>query len=59
MIFKYKHENGNISPGIIIENNKGKDGEYLSSFPEENEVILFPFTFAKIVKIESNIENGK
>ena len=58
MIFKYKHENGNISPGIIIENNKGKDGEYLSSFPEENEVILFPFTFAKIVKIESNIENG-
>ena len=58
MVFTYKHENGNKSPGIIIENKKGHDGQYISSCPDENEVILFPFTFARISKIEPNMENG-
>ena len=58
MVFTYKHESGNKSPGIIIENKKGHDGQYISSFPDENEVILFPFTFARISKIESSMENG-
>ena len=58
MIFKYKYKKGNISPGIIVENKKIKDGTYLSKRPSENEVILFPFTFAKIYKIEHEIENG-
>ena len=58
MVFRYKHESGNKSPGIIIENKKGHDGKYISSYPDENEVILFPFTFARISKIESSMENG-
>ena len=58
MIFNYKHESQNKSPGIIIENKKGHDGKYISEYPDENEVILFPFTFAKIIKIESGNENG-
>ena len=53
MIFNYKHEQGNISPGIIIEDNKGVDGmTKLSNFPKEKEVILFPFTFMRITYIE-------
>ena len=53
MIFNYKHEEGNISPGIIIEDNKGVDGtSKLSYFPKEKEVILFPFTFVRITNIE-------
>ena len=49
MIFKYKHDNNNNkSPGIILDNNEGHDGKKLSLFPKEREVILFPFTFAKI-----------
>ena len=53
MIFNYKHEEGNISPGIIIEDNKGVDGmTKLSNFPKEKEVILFPFTFMRITNIE-------
>ena len=52
MIFKYKHNPGNISPGIIICDNKGKDGGYLSKHPKEDEVILFPFTFVRIISIE-------
>ena len=51
MIFNYTHKNGNISPGMIIKDNKGKDGNYISSHQYENEVILFPFTFAKIKNI--------
>jgi len=58
MIFKYIHKSGNISPGIIVEDKKGKDGNYLSTRPKENEVILFPFTFAKIYDIKSENENG-
>ena len=58
MIFNYKHNSKNKSPGIIIEDKKGYDGKYISEYPYENEVILFPFTFAKITKIESWIENG-
>ena len=56
MIFKYIHKNGNISPGIIIKDNKGKDGKYLTKYPKEKEVLLFPFTFARIYKIESKKE---
>ena len=58
MIFKYKHKSGNISPGIIIEDKKTKAGNYLSTRPKEKEVLLFPFTFAKIYKITSEIENN-
>ena len=58
MIFKYNHEMGNISPGIVVMDYEGKDGNYLSANPSENEVILFPFTFVKITKIKS-IDNKK
>ena len=58
MIFKYIHKSGNKSPGIIVEDKKAKDGNYLSTRPKENEVILFPFTFAKIYDIKSENENG-
>ena len=57
MIFNYKHEVNNISPGIIVKDNKGKDGEFLSSNPYENEVILFPFTFVRINSIKSISKN--
>jgi len=40
MQFKYNHKKGNISPGIIIENKKTKDGTFLSNNPEEKEVII-------------------
>ena len=55
MIFNYNYKEGNISPGIIIGNNKGHDSKPLSEF-DEKEVILFPFTFAKINKIYSSKE---
>ena len=55
MIFNYNYKEGNISPGIIIGNNKGHDSKPLSEF-DEKEVILFPFTFAKINKIYSSEE---
>ena len=58
MKFKYIHKSGNISAGIIVEDKKAKDGNYLSTRPKENEVILFPFTFAKIYDIKSENENG-
>ena len=51
MIFIYKHNSKNKSPGIIVKDNKASDGEYMSVNPNENEVILFPFTFARITKI--------
>ena len=52
LIIKYHHESGNKSPGIIIEDKKGIDiKDYLSCFHNENEVILFPFTFLKIIGI--------
>ena len=57
MIFNYSHKKGNISPGIIIGNNKGHDSKPLSKF-NEKEVILFPFTFAKINEIYSSEEEG-
>ena len=57
MIFTYYHQKGNKSPGIIIEDKKLKDGSYLSCHPNEKEVLLFPFTFAKINKIKSTTEN--
>ena len=58
MQFKYQPKKGNISPGIIIEDKKAKDGNFLSRHPKEKEVILFPFTFAKIYEIKSKIEEG-
>ena len=57
MIFDYKHNSENISPGIIIGNNKGHDGLPLSKY-DEKEVLLFPFTFAKINKIFSEEIKG-
>ena len=59
MIFNYKHEYDSISPGIIIKNYKGKDGKFLSSTADENEVILFPFTFVRITKLECISEQLK
>ena len=56
LIIKYNHENGNISPGIIIEDKIGHDKNYISKFPSEKEVILFPFTFARILGIKSEGE---
>ena len=54
LIIKYKHEYGNKSPGIIVEDKKGKDGHYLSEYTSEHEVILFPFTFMRINDISGN-----
>ena len=54
MIFKYKYKIGDISPGIIIEEKKGQNGEKLSEFCEK-EVLLLPFTFARITKINEEI----
>ena len=59
MLFKYKYTLGSISPGIIIENKMGHDGKYLSSNPNQSEVILFPFTFARITSIKSGNESGE
>ena len=59
LIFKYIHESDNISPGIIIEDKIGHDGNCISVNPDEKEVILFPFTFAKIVSIISEVELGE
>ena len=59
MIFNYKHEKDNISPGIMIKDYKGKDGQYLSKNLKENEVILFPFTFVRITKLQPFNENLK
>ena len=57
MIIEYKHKPGNISPGIIVSNNKGiEDKLYLSNTNEE--VILFPFTFFKIKKIQKLYEDN-
>ena len=44
MIFYYRYRNGDISPGVSIRNES-----YIST---EEEVILFPFTFVRINKIE-------
>jgi hypothetical protein len=57
MIFNYKHEAGNISPGIIVKDNKGNDDDYLSKHKSENEVILFPFTFVRITEIKEIQKN--
>ena len=59
MIFNYKHNSKNKSPGIIIKDNKASDGKYMSANPNENEVILFPFTFARITKINIISEKEK
>ena len=56
MIFNYNYKKGNISPGIIIGNNKGHYFKNLSIY-DEKEVILFPFTFAKINNIYSSNED--
>ena len=58
MIIKYKYSQGNISPGIIIEDKVGHDGSKISFFPNEKEVLLFPFTFLKIKDIKQKNESG-
>ena len=40
MIFRYKYEYGNVSPGILIKEE--------STISTEEEVVLFPFTLVKI-----------
>ena len=57
LIITYNYKKGSISPGIIIGEKKLKDGSYLSNNPKEKEVILFPYTFAKINKIKIETEN--
>ena len=59
LIIKYNHENDNISPGIIIEDKLGDNKKPISCFPNEKEVILFPFTFAKISSIRSEVKYEK
>ena len=49
MIFTYKHEKGNISPGIIIEDKKGHDNKPLTKY-NENEVILFLLLLLELLK---------
>ena len=44
MIFSYHYIHGNIPPGILIDKE--------SLVPGEKEVLLFPFTFVKITKLE-------
>ena len=56
-IRKFRHESDNISPGIIIEDKKGTYGDNLSYYGTEKEVLLFPFTFAKILSIDSEYGN--
>ena len=58
LIFKYSYEKGDISPGIVIDNKKGKDGKYISSHPKDKNVILFPFIFARINEIKTEVEKG-
>lgn len=57
LIIKYRHESDNISPGIIIEDKKGADGDNFSYYGSEKEVLLFPLTFAKILSINSEYGN--
>lgn len=57
MIFKYEYIKGNISPGIIIDNNIDHGSRPLSK-NNEKEVLLFPFTFAKINSINSEEKIG-
>ena len=57
--FKYSYQKGDVSPGIVIENKKSNyDGKYISSHPNDKDVLLFPFTFAKIYEIVPDTENG-
>ena len=51
MIFSYKHKSKYKSPGIILCKNVASDGLEISENSNENEVILFPFTFVRITKI--------
>ena len=51
MIFDYKHKSSNKSPGIIVGKNLASDGKEISKNSNENEVILFPFTFVRITNI--------
>ena len=56
--FKYFPENGSLSPGIIIENKKSKENIFSLFLQKEIEVLLFPFTFAKITQIKDKNEGG-
>ena len=46
MIIKYKHQEGNITPALDISD--------MSISKSENERLIFPFTFFRINKIETN-----
>ena len=54
MIFDYKHKSSNKSPGIIVKKNLASDGQLMSVNSNENEVILFPFTFVRITKLNKD-----
>jgi hypothetical protein len=57
--FKYVYQKGDVSPGIVLENKTSDyDGIYISSHPKDKDVLLFPFTFAKIYEIVPDTENG-
>ena len=59
MIFKYKYKNGNISPGFFLDDKTDHYGNTLSSYTDEYEVLLFPFTFVRINNIKSVGQNIK
>ena len=49
MIIQYYHSDGNISPGLFIKD--------FSDYKEEEELLLFPFTFFRVnnvIQYESN-----
>ena len=56
MLINYKYNKENISPGMILDSKVGHDGQNLSHFTSEREVILFPFTFLRINNIKNNPE---
>ena len=49
MNIEYKHEEGNITPAINVSG--------LSIHPEEEERLIFPFTFFRLNKISKEAEN--
>ena len=51
MIIKYKHQEGNITPALDIEN--------LSNSKYKNERLIFPFTFFRLNNISKKVDNDK
>ena len=50
MLFHYHYEEGKVSPGVYIED--------ISTYKDEKEVLLLPFTFVKFNKIIKKGENN-